>query len=334
MGAKFTDWDEVLETTAALTVQPEQEQAEAAAAARTVARNARDKDELADLLGYLGLPRGEDDLTELLPLLNPPTDQPDAGAPMTTSAPTNNAYLAVAVSMLKDGTDTATVQTTLELSGEELAEAIEHAGLPEPDAAHDVPGTGTADCADSGDDRSEPADDAAPTDVGDPAAEAPCEPEPSDGTGTAGQVPAASRIEELLAWAEQYDDRSRQLAAQARAALDGLTELRDNAAAIEEAKAKVAALERELARAREELRMAMAGDDSAAPAGPALTVASAPKQQPQGEPAARPVADRETIRRWAKAKGLRVADRGALSKDVITAYNAVHNGAVFEEVAS
>lgn len=331
MGTKFTDWDEVLQTTAALTVQPEPEYGEATAAARTVARNARDKDDLADLLGYLALPRGEDDLTALLPLLNHSTEQPDAGAPMTVATPTNNAYLAVAVSMLKDGSDNATVQTTLDLSDEELAEAIEHAGLPDPNAAHDVPSTGAVDFADSG----KPAEEAAPTVADGSAAEAPCEPGPSDGNGTTGQVPlTASRIEELLAWAEQHDDRSRQLAAQARAALDGLAQLRDNAAAIEEAKAKIETLERELARAREELRMAMASEGSAAPAGPALTVAPAPKQQPQGGPSARPAADRETIRRWAKAKGLRVADRGALTKDVITAYNAVHNGAVFEEAAS
>jgi hypothetical protein len=255
---------------------------------------------------------------------------------MTVATPTNNAYLAVAVSMLKDGSDTATVQTTLDLSDAELAEAIEHAGLPDPNAAHDVPSTGTVDFADSG----QPAEEAAPTVADGSAAEAPCEPEPSDGNGTTGQVPlTASGIEDLLAWAEQHDDRSWQLAAQARAALDGLAQLRDNAAAIAEAKAKIETLERQLVRAREELRTAMASEGSAAPAGPApagpaLTVAPAPKQQPQGGPSPRPAADRETIRRWAKAKGLRVADRGALTKDVITAYNAVHNGAVFEEAAS
>ncbi|MHB9856676.1 hypothetical protein [Streptomyces sp. YIM S03343] len=83
------------------------------------------------------------------------------------------------------------------------------------------------------------------------------------------QAPAADGIEELLDWAEQCDDRSQHLAAQARAALAGLAELRGNATAIEHAKAKVAALETELARARVELRAAMNNEGSDAPAVPA-----------------------------------------------------------------
>ncbi|SFY42174.1 hypothetical protein OH786_37245 (plasmid) [Streptomyces atratus] len=44
-----------------------------AAASLVVAHQARDKGDLADLLGALGLPCGEDDLVRLLPHLTAPT---------------------------------------------------------------------------------------------------------------------------------------------------------------------------------------------------------------------------------------------------------------------
>lgn len=40
----------------------------------------------------------------------------------------------------------------------------------------------------------------------------------------------------------------------------------------------------------------------------------------------KPEPDRESIRAWAKAAGIDVADKGRLSKDVVAAYNAAHAG--------
>ncbi|WP_105973628.1 Lsr2 family DNA-binding protein [Streptomyces geranii] len=325
MGGKFTDWAEALDTSA-LTLEPESEDTAGhdAAVSRLVARNARDKDDLADLLDAIGLPGTEDDLVPLLALLPSPTDHPATGDPMTTSAPTTNAFFAVAVSMLKEGTDIATVLETVDLSEAELAEALALAGRPDPDT-QPAPGDTTPPSADAdGDAPGATQEEAGPADA--PAPTEPADPDSVDGFDS---DPACDRTEELLVWGEQHDARSRHLAAQARDALAELARRRGNAAVIDQAKAKVAALENELARAREELQQAVGGEDLTAvvPAVPALAVAPALKNEP-----VRPRGDRETIRRWAKANGLRVADRGALSNDVVIAYNAVHNGAAFAEV--
>ncbi|MEU1519933.1 hypothetical protein ABZ490_48810 [Streptomyces sp. NPDC005811] len=321
MGGKFTDWAEALDTSA-LTLEPDSEDTAGhnAAASRLVARNARDKEDLADLLDAIGLPAAEDDLVPLLPLVLSPTDHPATGDLMTTSTPTTNAFFAVAVSMLKEGADTATVLQTVDLSEAELAEALALAGRPATDtqpASSDTTPPGTDEDAPGATQEEE----AGPADVPEPT-----KPDDSDSTDTA---PGCDRTEELLAWGEQHDARSQHLAAQARAALAELARRRGNAAVIDQAKAKIAALEDELARAREELQQAEGGEDltATAPAVPALAVAPAPKNEP-----VRARGDRETIRRWAKANGLRVAGCGALSNDVITAYNAVHNGAEFAEV--
>ncbi|MFD3933423.1 hypothetical protein [Streptomyces sp. NPDC058614] len=321
MGGKFTDWAEALDTSA-LTLEPESEDTAScdAAASRLVARNARDKGDLAGLLDAIGLPGTEDDLVLLLPLLPSPTDHPALGDPMTTFTPTTNAFFAVAVSMLKEGTGIATVMETVELSEAELAEALALAGRPASDiqsSSSDAtpPGAETDVQGAAQEEEAGPAGVPAPT--------GPAGADSVDGD------PGHDRTEELLAWGEQHDARSQHLAAQARAALAELTRRRGNAAVVDEAKAKIAALEDELARAREELQQAVGGEDvtAAAPAVPALAVAPALKSEP-----VRARGDRETIRRWAKARGLRVADRGALSNDVVTAYNAVHNGAEFAEV--
>ncbi len=88
----FTDRKEALEAEA-LELTPTST-GQAAAASTVVARRARDKDDLAELLCALGLPRGEDDLVRLLPHL-PTTDTPTTGAPMP-----DKAFTAVAASML------------------------------------------------------------------------------------------------------------------------------------------------------------------------------------------------------------------------------------------
>ncbi|MEU2564865.1 histone-like nucleoid-structuring protein Lsr2 [Streptomyces longispororuber] len=93
---------------------------QSAAASLVVAHHARDKDDLADLLGALGLPCAEDDLVRLLPHLTTP-----AGDSMTV-----NAFTATAASMLKNGDSLEHVRTTLGLSEAELAEAVRHADLP------------------------------------------------------------------------------------------------------------------------------------------------------------------------------------------------------------
>ncbi|MDX3458777.1 hypothetical protein PV396_43835 [Streptomyces sp. ME02-8801-2C] len=266
MGGKFTDWAEALGTSA-LTLEPESEDTAGhdAAVSRLVARNARDKEDLAELLDAIGLPVTEDDLVPLLPLLSSSTDRPATGDPMTTSTPTSNAFFAVAVSMLKEGTDIATVLQTVDLSEAELAEALALAGRPAPDDTQPV----SSDTTPPGTDEDAPGagqeEDAQPADV-----PAPTEPEAADSTDVA---PGCDRTEELLAWGEQHA-RSQQLAAQARAALAELARRRGNAAVIEQAKAKVAALENELARAREELQQAVGGEDqtAAAPAAPALVL--------------------------------------------------------------
>jgi phosphatidylserine synthase len=74
-----------------------------------VARHARDKDDLADLLGALGLPCGADDLVTLLPHLTT-ADTPTTGVPMPV-----NAFTATAVSMLNNSDSPEHVRSTTEI---------------------------------------------------------------------------------------------------------------------------------------------------------------------------------------------------------------------------
>jgi hypothetical protein len=93
------------------------------AASLVFAHHARDKDDLDDLLGALGLPCDEDDLVRLLPHLTTP-DTP-TGDPMPV-----NAFTATAASMLKNGDSPDQVREILGLSETELAEALQHTELP------------------------------------------------------------------------------------------------------------------------------------------------------------------------------------------------------------
>lgn len=120
----FTDMKEALEAEA-LELTPIGD-GPSAAACLVVAHQARDKDDLADLLGALGLPCGEDDLVRLLPHLTP--DTPTTGDLMPV-----NAFTATAASMLKNGDSPAHVRETLGLSENELAEALQHTDTPAPD---------------------------------------------------------------------------------------------------------------------------------------------------------------------------------------------------------
>lgn len=122
----FTDMKEALEAEA-LELTPT-DGVQSAAASLVVAHQARDKDDLADLLGALGLPCGEYDLVTLLPHLPPTT-----GDPMPV-----NAFTATAASMLANGDRPAHVREILGLSESELAEALQHTDHDTP-----APGTGT-----------------------------------------------------------------------------------------------------------------------------------------------------------------------------------------------
>ncbi|MFE2609431.1 histone-like nucleoid-structuring protein Lsr2 [Streptomyces mirabilis] len=129
----FTDMKEALEAEA-LELTP-LGSGQSAAASLVVAHQARDKDDLADLLGALGLPCGEDDLVRLLPRMNTP-DDPTTGDPMPV-----NAFTATAASMLKNGDSPAHVRETLGLSEAELAEALRHTDqeAPTPDTDTNAP---------------------------------------------------------------------------------------------------------------------------------------------------------------------------------------------------
>jgi hypothetical protein len=129
----FTDMKEALEAEA-LEITPIGS-GQSAAASLVVAHQARDKDDLADLLGALGLPCGEDDLVRLLPQLISP-DTPTTGDTMPA-----NAFTATAASMLNNGDSPEHVRETLGLSESELAEALQYTDqdAPTPDTGTDAP---------------------------------------------------------------------------------------------------------------------------------------------------------------------------------------------------
>ncbi|WP_309030908.1 Lsr2 family DNA-binding protein [Streptomyces alfalfae] len=205
---------------------------QSAAASLVVAHHARDKDDLAHLLGALGLPCAEDDLVQLLPHLATPNDTP-TGEPMTVNAV--NAF--TAASMLKNGDSPEHVRSTLGLSEGELTEAVAHADLPATTVpSPDTDGSSTLEAA------VQASDDTA------------------DSTG----------IEALLAWAENHPAASiRNRAARVRSDLTELTERRAADAAQREAEARVAAARAELEAAQAQLRAVKAGGHAATTLAPA-----------------------------------------------------------------
>ncbi|MEU5836356.1 histone-like nucleoid-structuring protein Lsr2 [Streptomyces diacarni] len=122
----FTDMKEALEAESLDLIPPGTDQSTAASVA--VARHARGKDDLADLLRALGLPCAEDDLVRLLPHLTSPVTT--TGDPMPA-----NAFTATAASMLTNGDSPEYVRSTLGLSESEIAEAAQHASAPAPTPA-------------------------------------------------------------------------------------------------------------------------------------------------------------------------------------------------------
>ncbi|GAA3372380.1 hypothetical protein GCM10017744_103640 [Streptomyces antimycoticus] len=127
----FTDMKEALEAEAFELSPLGSDQSTAASV--VVAHHARDKDDLADLLGALGLPCAEDDLVRLLPHL-PTTDAPTTGDLMSAEA-----FTAVVASMLNNGDTPEHVRSTLGLSESELTEAVQLAGLPAADGGATTP---------------------------------------------------------------------------------------------------------------------------------------------------------------------------------------------------
>ncbi len=278
----FTDMKEALEAEALELTPLGSDQS--SAASLVVAHHARDKDDLADLLGALGLPSDEDDLVRLLPHL---TNPDDTGETMTV-----NAFTATAASVLANGDSPEHVRSTLGLSEGELAEAVKHA---------DLPATTTVPAPDTDDSSSTPK----------AAVQA------SDGTAD------SDGIEALLAWAENHPAASiRNRAARVRSDLTELTERRATDAAQREAEQRVAKAKAELEAAQAQLRKVKSGGRAATAEQDATPLV--PAQAPAAQTGKRSKEELAAIRTWARANGHRVADKGNPAKTVLDAYDAAH----------
>ncbi|GAB2891822.1 Lsr2 family DNA-binding protein [Streptomyces mayteni] len=97
--------------------------AQEAAAARTLARRASDKDDLVDLLHTIGLPASEDDIAALLPLL-PSTDPTHQEGTVTVTATKTelSAFEAMALSMHAAGDPIEQITEATGLNTNELAD--------------------------------------------------------------------------------------------------------------------------------------------------------------------------------------------------------------------
>ena len=274
---------------------------ELAAASRVVARHARGKDDLAELLDAIKAPTDEDTLTALLPHL---PDTVTTGELMTTQAPTADAFTAVAVDMLVNGDSHDHVRSALGLSDDELAAAVQLAeALTE--NIENTENTATPDT------------DGGQTD--DPSA-----PEPD--TDRAGQPVPETGIEALLDWGEQHTAKGVQaLAAKARTALAELAGRRETEQAITDAEERVARLQRELARAKEDLKEAKTGKpatDAVTDTVPKVVVTANRPVSGQGASGRRSKEELAAIRTWARDNGHEVADRGTPAQKVLDAYYA------------
>ncbi|MET8724091.1 Lsr2 family DNA-binding protein [Streptomyces misionensis] len=265
-----------------------------AAAALVVARHARDKDDLADLLGALGLPCSEDDLVTLLPHLATP-DTPTTGVPMPVSA-----FTATAASMLNNGDSPEHVRDTLGLSETELADALQHAKIGEAvqNAGLPTPDVDTEDSTST----------------------------PETAAAESGSTSDTDGIEALLAWAEHHHAASiRNRAARVRSDLTELTERRTADAAQRAAEERVAKAKAELEAAQAQLRAVKAGGHAA------THLVAAPA--PAGQPGKRSKEELAAIRAWARANGHQVADRGNPAKAVLDAYDAAHRTTTLAEAS-
>lgn len=259
------------------------------AAARTTARNARDKNDLLDLLAALDLPSDEDTVTALLPLLGEaqpvvtaspaPLLSPRQPHPCPKENHQVNAYRAVVLSMNNDGYSDQQIADELKVSIEEVTQTI--------DAAK----------ADQSGQPPAPAEPTEPIEQTVPAPAEQTEPVPAP--------EATPGVDELLAWAAAHDDKTvRADGEQAAAVLAALRERRQVDAELEQITTEATQLEKRLTelRTREnELRPAVANK----------------KQQPRDyEPG--------EVRAWARQNGYTVPDRARIPKDVLAAWRARH----------
>jgi hypothetical protein len=131
----FTDWQQALEAEGLpLKDSPEQQ---LVAAARTTACHARDKDDLALLLDVLALPRDDDTLDTLTPLLPENGDAPTMTN--TPAAPALSAYEAMAISMHNNGDSPQAIGEATGLSTTELSDLIASQALGLPRATTNSP---------------------------------------------------------------------------------------------------------------------------------------------------------------------------------------------------
>lgn len=287
----FTDQKEALEAEA-LELTP-LDSSQSSDASLVVAHHARDKDDLADLLGALGLPCTEDDLVRLLPHLNTPDDTPTGDLMPVT------AFTATAASMLANGDSPEHVRETLGLSEAELTEALQHTELAAPatEATHDSTGTAAQETT-------------APTPAG---------------------TTDADETEALLAWAENHGAASiRNRAARVRSDLTELSDRRATDAAQQEAEERVARAKAELEAAQAQLRTVKAGGRADTEDQTPTPIPAAPVPTPAGR---RSSEDLAAIRTWARANGHQVADRGNPAKKILDAYDAARRTTVLAEVS-
>lgn len=102
---------------------------QAAAAARTVARRAHDKEDLVLLLDLLGLPAGEDDITQLLLLLPDPTNHPHPTQQGdTTTMSKLNAHQVMAIAMHRDGDNTEKISQATGLTPDDVTALLAEQG--------------------------------------------------------------------------------------------------------------------------------------------------------------------------------------------------------------
>lgn len=189
------------------------------AAARTTARNARDKNDLLDLLAALALPSDEDTVTALLPLLG--EAQPDVTAtPTPLLSPKENhhvnAYSAVILSMNSDGLSDQQIADHLKIDRAEVTQTIDAAKADQ---------TGQS--------------------------QAPAEPTEPTTEPPAPALEAMPGVDELLAWAAAHGDKAvRADGEQAAAALTALRERRQVDAELEQITSEASQLEKRLSELR------------------------------------------------------------------------------------
>ncbi|MFI5689451.1 hypothetical protein [Streptomyces sp. NPDC051636] len=131
----------------------------------------------------------------------------------------------------------------------------------------------------------------------------------------------ADGIEALLVWAGNHTTAAiLNRAARVRSDFTELTERRATDAAQREAEERVAKAKAELEAAQAQLRQVKAGG-RASSEDQTVTTALVPAQAPGGKRSKEELA---AVRRWARANGYQVADRGNPAKAVMDAYDAAH----------